>query len=373
MNPVSRLLIILLILVVGGACTGCESERTFLTTVPTSTPKSIIHEGQNELPPTVIIKTPQPSLTPILLTPSIPQASTLISNTKKGTDSINSSAQEVELSPTSVATILTTAQITQTVNTDDKNKAQILDRISNPDCRLPCFMGFYPMETTLDEIRNQRIILADEIRFSEYPQYSSFTAVFHDSLLVPHQFPYELRYLFKPGGDILWEIDLELPQGDLFTVKQLFRQYGTPADIWISAIDFSSIFYRDPIFRIFLYYPEHGFFVHYDIKARKNEIDTGVIGCMNQVRRGYMIIWAPNEWDPNRIKTISDRAEANNIGASGSLKFSGFDEWSNKYYEQPLINTTNFTIESLHDSIIDSDIPVCIETLFEHWPQYSGE
>ena len=177
---------------------------------------------------------------------------------------------------------------------------------------------------------------------------------------------YAQNYYFNLG--VLETIEAMLPENGTFTIKVIFSEYGMPKDIWLRALDYS-IFgdvTTNLVFTVYLYYPDNGFFVAYQLNGQRGRGST--IGCTDNFLLGKIAIWEPSEWDPTNEKPITDRAKANR---ESFLLFEG-EAWDGKLGERPLVETTSFTIESFYEAVIGSEKPVCIETPFEYWPEFSG-
>lgn len=266
---------------------------------------------------------------------------------------------------TSTIVLTPTPDPTNTPLNPNNIAAFIRNQLEDPNCKLPCFMGFYPSETSKQEIEQLLSSKASLVKRSDRSTYSTLIFEFFDSPLVSHSHSYFQQYKIRQGK--FSEVDAELPLGDLFKIKTIFETYGQATDIWLEAQNMGgSPEGTTAILKIFLYYPHNGFFLAHFLQAETTE--TNVRACIDDVSRSQIVIWDPAIWDPDDEKTIEERARANDRAA---MSFYGVD-WDGKSREQPLVDVTRYTLESFHDAVINAESPICIETLFEHWPK-SGE
>lgn len=280
--------------------------------------------------------------------------------------------------PTSLATntlIPATEQTSSQTSSNFEGQQNLLQTMLNdPDCVLPCFMGFTPSKTSLEQVKMQLSPLATDVYFNQASEnVSALTFLFSDSDLVSHDGPYHQGFIFR--DETLWEINTALIEGELFSIQTIFRQYGAAEEIWISTVDYAG--FRDDkdfLFDLIMFYPDNGFFLSFGMDAKLTDEGTGMMACTKHVLQSHIRIWEPNEWDPKGVKTILDRANDNTRSTFSSLRFAGLDEvWSGKSYEQPIEDVTDFSAAALYEAVLDSEDSVCIKTLFEHWPPYSGE
>jgi hypothetical protein len=211
---------------------------------------------------------------------------------------------------------------------------------TNNECRLPCWWGIIPGETTWAEARQFFDTFAKEIHVSQRRD--------HGILIV-----YDVEGSTREGGIGLWldkeNVIIKIETGpitlqDHFRIDRLLHNYGPPSEVYIRATpSFPS---RDLPFTLVLYYSQEQFLLNYQLWARK--VDNNLLACPKD-QGPYITIWSPSE------EWTNERLQSEVLGASPSRLL------------RPLDEVTDLRVEDFYRIFSKQDNDSCIETPVGKW------
>lgn len=233
----------------------------------------------------------------------------------------------------------------------EKKKADVLELYnSNANCKLPCWWGFMPGETTwntveqfLDDYGLNRHFLVKESESD-----SDFVVIVY--IPVPPELSENeiLTQEYRVDNGKIAIIYPEQPQetSKIYSISEILNTYGPPTEVWIDTIGFSFSEYFP--FRVVLFYPEKGILIKYlDDADFTNEY---LIGCP-QERSGKLTLWSP-EMEMSFPEALNG---TNALGTHG------------EQYYKPLEEATDMDLETFYKTYLDPNTDVCIETPAELW------
>jgi hypothetical protein len=225
----------------------------------------------------------------------------------------------------------------------------VLDLLQNSaECRLPCWWGFVPGETSWGEAQNVLATIASEIARtgpSDRPLYTVYIPV--PSELHPST---RLIYEYRVNNDVIEMIEVmfALDYYGAYLLPQILNMYGPPEEIWVRTFDRS----RDLTlpFYLVLFYPQHGFMIRYYDDA---ELEAGSIrACFHQEERPLLWVWSPLQ-----LMTFTE-------AAASSVNF-GLDE-EEQY--RPLEEVTPIDVETFFARFSQPENSDCLYTPASLWP-----
>ena len=232
----------------------------------------------------------------------------------------------------------------------DEEQALVLDLLQdNAGCRLPCWWGFTPGETTWQTAQAFFASLGKSPAADHDPR---GTVNYTVSLRVPEWIDQEGHiqqdYVVRDG--IIEVIITDPGDSQSYTLPQVLAAYGQPTAIWIRT--FSAVADRDdgvvPFF-VLLHYQQEGFLIRYVGFTHKED---GQIPICPQQAGG--VLWL---WSPKREMTLTDIA---NIGVGGFPT----DEVSDY---RSLEEATGMSVEEFYQTFMQPDNQTCLETPVDMW------
>lgn len=288
----------------------------------------------------------------------------MISKSQKITPSISTSAnntaspQNTIVSPTSTSqpTITITPRPTytpaptqvQTLLPVELEKTVINLFENNGGCKLPCWWGMTPGETSLD----------DSQKF--FSQFDGNLHTIGKNVLSQHQnitiplptvisWTKQITMNINGMNGVIEKIEIEGYDWPSYHLSQFLVQYGKPDEIWISSL-YSNLG-GPPPFELMLYYPQKGIFANFNSLENESEYGRGTIkACI--LHSPQLILWSPK-------KEISFQEIL-------KIYYGGFEEY---HPILPLDEATGMNIEQFYQSYKNSDVSPCFKTNRELWPE----
>lgn len=235
----------------------------------------------------------------------------------------------------------------------------LIDELNDPDCQLPCFMGFFPGENSLEDVAEEMIpIAAGYGKVDELD--GSVTLWFVSS----DNFPGYYYWSFNFADEEMTSIAATYIAVDEFSINWLFNRFDEPSDIWLSTSDYSDDSSSEEAeIIIFLYYKSLGLFSVHSVDATVQE--DYVTACLNNETERIVSIINPTIWDEAQEKSIQERSQET---PGGQLKLQG-DIIGIETLEQPLTEVTDHTISSLYQSVLSESEEFCFSTPMNLWPK----
>ena len=215
---------------------------------------------------------------------------------------------------------------------------------TNNGCLLPCWWGIIPGTTDWETARHFLAQLSSGIIEQTNPDFPGIISS-HVNLLIgwaPH------RYIVDNG--IVIKMEGYIPMTPLFDPTTILATYGPPSEVRFSA----SVGGDTDGMTLFVFYPQHGFLLQYQIGEPNAEVANGVLhGCFVDATT-YLVVWSPTE-----TFTLSERLE-------NTTQFNYYDHIPGR----PLEEATGMTIETFYQTFQNAEPPLCLDTPESLWPGY---
>ncbi len=242
--------------------------------------------------------------------------------------------------------------------TQDEMVAWLDEKLSQPECDLPCLWGITPGETTVQEAYQIVAPYATDITTFESNTGSNTSGfLFYFSILPysPGDPLYDFSFNFIEDEIVYLEMS-DLRNYSNYSIQNILAQYGPPEEIWMEAWS------RDPTWdnrqrysTFLLYYPSQQFSLEY-FEGPDGQIITedSVISCFT--RAGRLVTWVANNAD--EIKNdYHERYFFREIGPFLQLE-----------------DVTGMSPDEFYGTFINTIGEVCIETPLDTWLyEKSGE
>jgi hypothetical protein len=221
--------------------------------------------------------------------------------------------------------------------------------LTNNGCRLPCFWGINPGETSWNEVVNFLTPLAYNI----YPPTSDREKGFVHILLDENINFEELIDLdFHVKNGIVIDIGTDTGLVHPYELSEFLKTHGIPSEIHIET-GMSGMSLEDYKFRLYLYYPDLGILAIY--RTPTIVTDDIVFGCPDNVSSPGLILWKP------------DKEQSFMFWVQNGLQFGHPD---NNIKQHPhLEDATGMSVEDFFETYIDPESEACFEVpreLFEY-------
>ena len=226
----------------------------------------------------------------------------------------------------------------------EQAQALILDLLqNNGGCRLPCFWGITPGETTL---RDAYAFLSS---LSSYI-HATFEGAGNEGLIVRYPVPKEIStsesmsLILDATGGIVENIWADAT----ISLSKLLTDYGKPAEVRIVVSTYMSPPYD---VNMGIYYPEQHILAIYHDGYSKLSPSGNIIACFDE----------NDEWDFNNIRLIS-------WSPGISLAWEDFDLFSGWPTPQPNFeDAIGMGLETFYQTYKDPNKKPCFETPEELW------
>jgi len=234
-----------------------------------------------------------------------------------------STAPEIVLSETAHPTNLSTPTV-QVELTTMQQSSKILELMSdNSGCRLPCWWGIQPGETTWHEANDFLEVFASKIDYkANEDDFSAFADFYNPPKEITSSY---MSLSFSGTGEIIQTIKVTGVEGvSNFLLPQILTEYGQPGEVWINT--FSSFTDASLPFTLFLFYPELGIMVQYDSDANIDE--ESIHACLKQASVIRL-------WTPNQASTFSDILKVFDVSFDGTILSSddAFEMSTDRFYQ----------------------------------------
>lgn len=246
--------------------------------------------------------------------------------------------------------------------TADQEQALVLELLqTNAGCRLPCWWGFTPGQTTWPTAYAFFASVGKMPAESRGPKMLNYTVTFH----IP-QHDVQVRQIYIVSGNLIEAIEVEIRTvrnyetvyGDerfaedlqRYLLPQLLTTYGQPTEVLLRT--FRSVPEGSFIpFNLLLFYPQQGILVrYYGPTERKGEH----IRICPQRTEIALRLWLPNK----QIMTFED------IARLGILRLP-LEEVSDF---RSLEEATGMNLETFYETFKSPNNQLCLETPASMWP-----
>jgi len=227
----------------------------------------------------------------------------------------------------------------------DAARAKILELLeTNGGCRLPCFWGITPGETTWAEAYNFLDSLSAQITTQSIP--SKVSESFTIAYTVP-KYVRAVEYMvlyYRSTNNIIEYISADAT----ISLSELLTEYGRPDDVWIRAMPFGMPLALE--FFLGIYYPDQGIVaVFYQEKASFSRPGY-IYGCFDKndsrlSNNPYLELWS------SKI----------------TITWKDVDPFESFEDQPSLVDATGMDLETFYQAYKDPNKKPCIETPEELW------
>lgn len=309
---------------------GCQIGSR-VTMVPTSS----VQTAQSSAEGKVSIPTNQPLPTHINLSPT--QRSVINTSTPSPMLTVN---------PTSTArpTLTITPKPSITPMSDEERVSLIEDWLLSPPCPLPCWWGY---EIGVDPWTDIEPVYKQMGARIHAPQNSGLRqVVFRD---IPTSNNVDVRYIIEDSQEVE-AVEVLLDSTRLYSLNHILTEYGTPDDVWLSAVFWTSS--GDSFFQFVLAYWELGFAVEYQdsIGYEESESWTSVgTGCIEELMPKSLLLWNPAQTDANLAYLLN----------------SGFIGRGHSY--KRIEEVTDISPSLFFEEFVNTSESACVSTSIDLW------
>ena len=311
-------------------CTGCVSLVLVICLAGCCAPGASPSPSATPIPPSAAPMSP-PTFTPI--PPSMPTL-----ELPAGTPTPSPIPPTRTPRPTPVPTM-----------TADEEYAFFLEMLqNNGGCRLPCWWGFTPGETSWQATRDFFTSIGKETGSVDHIQ--NYTVFFN----TPGHYESYQSYIGEDGIlEIIgvsaspavgedWSFTYDHPQfaedWKTYMLPQMLEVYGPPSQVLLCTGNGAP---WSP-FDLILFYAEKGFLVQYSGEAEEREGETWLV-CPHLVEITLHL------WSPERSVSLED--------------IPGFTMWGPHSLEE----ATGMSIEQFYETFVQPDTETCLETPADLW------
>jgi hypothetical protein len=214
----------------------------------------------------------------------------------------------------------------------------------NGGCRLPCWWGITPGETTWEEARAFLAPYASRISVHEIGGRVSIAVYFfYPPESVTTSF---ITLNFGVMNGIINGIainNIELVSA--YNLSELMETYGEPGSVFIDAYSGWENDYGPRHVAIHIYYPQHGIFAQYD--APNGEVGDGILH--NCIEYGPLLLL----WSPERQLNYADAIVS--LGLDFQFPFL------------PVSEALGMDVPTFYETYRGADREVCIDTPVDLW------
>ncbi|MFZ1397880.1 MAG: hypothetical protein WAS33_13320 [Candidatus Promineifilaceae bacterium] len=219
---------------------------------------------------------------------------------------------------------------------------------SNGGCSLPCWWGIELGVTPIEHVAQLYTSLGAFITVEDFENGSYLSALFVDPQIENSE---QVYHTFRAQDGIIIESAAEVGRQPDYQIEPILQQLGQPSEIWLWTIPEPYQNLLPARFR--LYYPNQGIFVGFATTGAK--IGDAVSICFNEPGDAALFLWDPNIWDPDRTKSIVDRANE----GGGNFTLEG----------HPIQEVSNWNVEKFYAALVYPNHSECLETPSNLWPQ----
>jgi hypothetical protein len=214
---------------------------------------------------------------------------------------------------------------------------------NNAGCRLPCWWGFTPGQTSWDTAQRYLSTFASQIDVtgnSENPRYANVIIPVSKKIS-----PAYLRQYYTIRNGVIASIGADPGYMQVYHLASILKDYGVPGEIWIRT--YQEGYKGELPFQIALFYPQEGFMAGYaftgDVKGLK------VQGCPIKGTRPLLGMWPPGQ-----PITFNDATEMFRL--------------DNKVWPFRILSeATGMDVNTFYKTFIDPSSSQCLETPRDLW------
>jgi len=235
----------------------------------------------------------------------------------------------------------------------DQAQALMLDLFrNNAGCRLPCWWGITPGQTSWETAQRFLATFASGIKQGSSAEHHFYIVYF----IVPAEiYPYVVEFypVLTQDYDVIDDIVevIEVAPGLVpnYDLAEFLKTYGPPAEIWLRTYRYARE--GDLQFDVVLFYPKQGILARYATQAQV--VGSRVRGCPQQRPAAILALWSPE-----RELTFSEATSQ-----TGDIRN---ETW---WPYRPLQEATGMDEATFYQTFQSPNNSKCLETPADLWPQ----
>lgn len=226
---------------------------------------------------------------------------------------------------------------------------------NNNGCRLPCWWGFKPGQTSWEEAYQYIKPFADgykKVESAEYLAYNIRRPFITESFRIPVSEEiasyYPSQAFLLDDKYIIQIIDADPGYTPNYNFSEILSDYGKPDDVFIRTMKNKDS--GDLPFQIFLYYPTQGIIAGYQIHGEV--VGSTVEGCPMWATRPRLVLWSTST----------------NYSFLDLMKIMGFYDETWEFLS--LDKSTKMDVDAFFKTYQEAGAEKCLQTPRSLWPHY---
>ncbi len=253
--------------------------------------------------------------------------------------------------PTPTSTAEPTPFVIPTAGASDPAAARQLVKYllqTNAGCKLPCWWGITPGETTWAQAR--LILEKTSLYIGDQGLKDNFNANVEAYLPYPYDFAPSMEQFYDVKNGVVdyirvYNFDLA-PE---YRLSEILRDYGPPTEIWIRTFAAETLDVQD--FLVDLFYQDRGILVEYRTGIPLQVVDGNLRNCLIGAMNAPVIhLWSP---------------DIQNLSSDDAKKLI---DTANLPQPTQLQDATGMSVETFYETFQDPTTGVCLETPQDLWP-----
>jgi hypothetical protein len=245
--------------------------------------------------------------------------------------------------------VLKSRMIPEPTLTTDESKRLVRDLLeNNAGCRLPCWWGIKPGETTWVEAR--QLLEKVSLFISKSELKGSFYVDLQVQLPYPHTLQKYMEHSYYVENGIVEYIDVfNYDLAPNYSLPNFLKSYGQPYEVWIRTYpkaDWGIIQH----FIIDVFYEELGILAEYSTSDPMKEVQGNIQNCLvPEMDSPFFDLWSP---------------ESQKLSFQEAKKFI---DTRSLPEPKPLLEATGMDVKTFYETFQNSETDVCLETPKRLW------
>lgn len=240
-----------------------------------------------------------------------------------------------------------TTEPTLTVEESQKLVQDLLE--NNAGCRLPCWWGITPGETTWYEARQILVKVSSYVPQTVEDAYL-FNVAIHTYLPYPYDFANYMEHMYRiDDNKVVYIRVYNFDLAPKYLLPNLLNSYGKPSEVWIRTFPQEDMGFQH--FLIDVFYEDLGILAEYGTGHPLEEVNGKIQNCsIDEMNSPFLYLWSPNN------KRLSFQ-EAKTL----------FLDTMNLPEPKPLFTATGIDVNTFFETFKNPETKTCITTPKELW------
>jgi hypothetical protein len=232
--------------------------------------------------------------------------------------------------------------------TTDESKMLVRDLLeNNAGCRLPCWWGITPGQTTWSEA--SQILEKVSLFMSEPKAADVFPIYLQVQLPYPHTLQKYMEHSYYIENGIVEYIDVfNYDLAPNYSLPNLLKSYGQPDEIWVRTLPKAE--WEIQHFIIDVFYEELGILAEYSSGDPMKEVRGNIQNCLvTEMDSPFFDLWSP---------------ETHELSFQEAKKFI---DTRSLPEPMPLLEATGMDVQTFYETFKNPETDVCLETPKRLW------